>query len=44
MTGALLLAADPAQPLEAATKQYVDAALTPLADLEARIAALEARL
>jgi hypothetical protein len=27
MTGALLLAADPAQPLEAATKQYVDTAV-----------------
>ena len=28
MTGSLILAADPAQPLEAATKQYVDAQIT----------------
>jgi len=41
MTGPMLLAADPTQPLEAATKQYVDGALSPLADLEARIRKLE---
>jgi hypothetical protein len=47
-TGAIELPANPAAPLEAATKQYVDDGVTPLLDtistLEARIAALEAKL
>jgi hypothetical protein len=47
-TGAFELPADPTAPLEAATKQYVDAGVTPLLDtialLEARIASLEAKL
>ena len=41
MTGSLLLAADPAQDTEAATKLYVDAVRALITDLEARVAALE---